>query len=164
MSRNALTGSLALAGALALASALTLAGCATPPAAAQGDGDAAAARGTEDAETDRRNACIYVNRLDSYHVIDDRNIVVESRGDRFHLVTTFACPQLDAGATWRIGIDTRGFTTLCGGGAGADVVVFDTAGRRFGPNRCPIRDIVPVDSVDAARDLVRGPAEPEDAE
>ena len=104
-------------------------------------------RPPQDAATETRD-CVYIHQINAYETIDDQHLVVKISAARYHLVT------VDRGCTGltvsRYALVKEPSTRICGDGFSFMKFEHPT----IGLVRCRILDMEPVESSDAARELV----------
>jgi len=100
----------------------------------------------QDTDTDDtpHSTCISVHAIDTYQPIDRNHIVIVGRGDRTLLLGTFHPGCWDIMRARLIALQTQS-SPICAG---------QTAVLMVSGDRCYIRSLEAVDSVDAARALV----------
>lgn len=110
-------------------------------------GSCAAAQDSSDdtaVATDEMRRCILVRNIDTYHPIDRNHVVIVERGDDAFLLGTMRPGCWDIQRSAAISIETMPIS-LCEG---------QTATLLVGDERCYIRTLEAVPSVDAAESLV----------
>ena len=114
---------------------------------------AAAQEGTDQtASGEEPGRCMFVRNIDNYHPIDRNHVVISDRGEHTFLLGTMRPGCWDIMHSIAIGLDTAPIS-LCAG---------QTATLLVGEDRCYIRTLEAVPSLEAAEALVEARAGEED--